>query len=60
MRGSRTLAQDRVSPLWHIFDLHARHGAVMALEAPKYNRAWRQVSKPAVQAAANEIAARVI
>src|SRR5215475_2207874 len=38
MRGGGALAQDRVSPLRHIFDLHARHGAIMALEAPKYNR----------------------
>jgi hypothetical protein len=37
MRGGRALAEDRVSPLRHIFDLHARHGAILALEAPKYN-----------------------
>jgi hypothetical protein len=39
MRGGRTLAQDRVSPLRHIFDLHARHSAIMALEAPEYKQA---------------------
>ena len=39
MCSGRALAQDRVSPLRHIFDLYTRHGAIMAPEAPKYNRA---------------------
>ena len=34
VRGSCALAQDGVSLLRYIFDLHARHGAIMALEAP--------------------------
>ncbi len=34
VRGSCALAQDGMSLLGHIFDLHARHGAIMALEAP--------------------------
>jgi len=34
VRGSRALTQDGMSLLGHIFDLHARHGAIMALEAP--------------------------
>jgi hypothetical protein len=39
MCGGCALAQDRVSLLRHIFDLHARHGAIMALEAPFRKRA---------------------
>ena len=34
VRGSRALTQDGMSLLGHIFDLHARHDAIMALEAP--------------------------
>jgi hypothetical protein len=39
VRGGGTLAQDGVSLLGHVFDLHARHGAIMALEAPDRKRA---------------------
>ena len=39
MRGSCALTQDGMSLLGHIFDLHARHGAIMALEAPVRKRA---------------------
>jgi hypothetical protein len=39
VRGSRALTQDGMSLLGHIFDLHARHGAIMALEAPFRKRA---------------------
>ena len=39
VRGSCALAQDGMSLLGHIFDLHARHGAIMALEAPVRKRA---------------------
>ena len=38
MRSGRALAQDRVGLFRHIFDLHTRHGAIMALEAPIRNR----------------------
>jgi hypothetical protein len=34
--GGCTLAEDRVRPLGHVLDLDARHGAIMALEAPEY------------------------
>ena len=34
MRGGGTLTQDGMCLLGHVFDLHARHGAIMALEAP--------------------------
>jgi hypothetical protein len=36
--GGRTLAEDRVRPVGHVLNLDARHGAIMALTAPKYNR----------------------
>ena len=39
MGGGRALAQDSVNLLGHILDLHARHGAIMALEAPFRKRA---------------------
>jgi hypothetical protein len=39
VRGSCALPQDSMSLLGHIFDLHARHGAIMALEAPVCKRA---------------------
>ncbi len=39
MRGGRTLAQHGMSLLGHILDLNARHGAIMALEAPVRKRA---------------------
>ena len=39
MRGSCALTQDGMSLLGHVFDLHARHGAIMALEAPVRKRA---------------------
>ena len=39
VRGSCALTQDGMSLLGHIFDLHARHGAIMALEAPVRKRA---------------------
>jgi len=39
VRGSCALTQDGMSLLRHIFDLHARHGAIMALEAPVRKRA---------------------
>jgi len=39
VRGSRALTQDGMSLLGHIFDLDARHGAIMALEAPFRKRA---------------------
>jgi len=34
VRGSCALAQDGMSLLGYVLDLHARHGAIMALEAP--------------------------
>jgi hypothetical protein len=37
VRSGRALAQDRVGLFRHIFDLHTRHGAIMALEAPIRN-----------------------
>ncbi len=37
MRGRCALAQDRVGLLRYILDLHTRHGAIMALEAPIHN-----------------------
>src|ERR1039458_9313825 len=36
--GGRALAEDRVRPVGHVLDLDARHGAIVALKAPKYNR----------------------
>jgi hypothetical protein len=39
MRGGGPLPQHSVSLLRDIFNLHARHGAIMALEAPLRNRA---------------------
>ena len=39
VRGSCALTQDGMSLLRHIFDLHARHGAIMALETPVRKRA---------------------
>ncbi len=39
MRGSCALTQDGMSLLGHILDLHARHGAIMALEMPVRKRA---------------------
>ena len=39
MRGSCALAQDGMGLLGDVFDLHARHGAIMALEAPVRKRA---------------------
>jgi hypothetical protein len=39
VRGSCALTQDSMSLLGHIFDLHARHGAIMALGAPIRKRA---------------------
>ena len=39
VRGGCALPQDSMSLLGHIFDLHARHGAIMALEAPVRKRA---------------------
>ena len=39
MRGSCALTQDGMSLLRNIFDLHARHGAIMALKAPIRKRA---------------------
>ncbi len=41
VRGSCALTQDGMSLLGHIFDLHARHGAIMALEAPVRKRCHR-------------------
>jgi hypothetical protein len=38
VRGGRALAQDGVGLFRDIFDLHAGHGAIMALEAPVHNR----------------------
>jgi len=38
VRGGGTLTQDGVSLLGHVFDLHARHGAIMALKAPVRKR----------------------
>ena len=38
MRGSCALTQDGMGLLGYIFDLHARHGAIMALEAPVRKR----------------------
>jgi len=43
MRGSCALAQDGMSLLGYIFDLHARHGAIMALEAPVRKYAVMQI-----------------
>ena len=45
MRGSCALPQDSMSLLGHIFDLHARHGAIMALEAPVRKRAVIGISE---------------
>ena len=39
VRGSCALTQDGMSLLGYVFDLHARHGAIMALEAPVRKRA---------------------
>ena len=36
MRARCTLAQDPVSIFGNVFDLHAGHGAILALVAPKY------------------------
>src|SRR5947209_4672297 len=36
---SRTAPQDGVNIVGYILDLHARHGAILALMAPKCNRA---------------------
>ena len=45
MRGRRPLAQDSVGLFWDIFDLHTRHGAIMALEAPVHNRAAAAIGR---------------
>jgi hypothetical protein len=37
VRGGCALAQDSVGVLWHILNLDARHGAIMALAAPECN-----------------------
>jgi hypothetical protein len=37
MRRGCALAQDGMSLLGDILDLHARHGAIMALQAPIHN-----------------------
>jgi hypothetical protein len=34
VRCGGTLTQDGMSLLGHVFDLHTRHGAIMALKAP--------------------------
>jgi hypothetical protein len=34
MSSGRTLAEDRMGPLGHVFYLDAGHGAIMALGAP--------------------------
>jgi hypothetical protein len=39
VRGRGALAQDSVGLFRDILDLHARHGAIMALEAPVRNQA---------------------
>jgi len=39
MRRGRALTQHGMNLLGHILDLHARHGAIMALEAPFRKRA---------------------
>jgi hypothetical protein len=39
VRGSCALTQDSMSLLGHVLDLHAGHGAIMALEAPVRKRA---------------------
>jgi hypothetical protein len=38
MRAGGPLAQHAVSVLWNVFDLHARHGAILAPTAPKCKR----------------------